>query len=674
MKSFNPTKKPLFNICTLYIFSLFFLLFDQQLSAQNLLPKAQADSLLRIWQDNTKHDTLRLEAIYCFIWEGFLDSEPDSAIYYAQQQYAFAKSVGNSSYMSRALNCLGLAYADKSEQAKAIQYLYEALEISEKSANQKAIAGTLTNLGSCFNDQGNYSKAIDVYGRAISIHEAIGNKPGIAICANALGWLYLSQGNGERATFYFNRGLAIARESKDITDLGDSYNNLANIAQFEKNYIQAKVFLDSALLIFQKANSRAGAAIVTGNIGQNYVKLGDFAQARPYYLMALAETEKLGNLVASSRLAINLGIVDNKEEKYRSALVWCEKGLKTVERIGNIDLEEQACECLYVAYKGLGEGAKALIYHERMLMLNEQLDKATVVRKLQLMEFDKAMLQDSINKAETARLLQEAHLKEIRSKNRTQNIALVIVGVVLMLAAGLYNRLRFVRNAKAELQVEKDRSEVLLHNILPEEIAQELKLKGRSEARDFDLVSILFTDFKGFTEQSASMSATALVNEINVCFETFDKIMEKFGIEKIKTIGDAYMAAGGLPVPSAVSVKNTVLAALEMQTFITQRKAENEVQDLPAFEMRVGIHTGPVVAGIVGVKKFQYDIWGDTVNTAARMEQNGEVGKVNISKNTYNLIENDSLFEFESRGRIAAKGKGEMEMFFVRLKNQTNSN
>jgi len=147
-----------------------------------------------------------------------------------------------------------------------------------------------------------------------------------------------------------------------------------------------------------------------------------------------------------------------------------------------------------------------------------------------------------------------------------------------------------------------------------------------------------------------------------------------YGIEKIKTIGDAYMAAGGLPIPTDDSVKNTVQAALEMQEFITRRKVEMDVEGKQAFEMRVGIHTGPVVAGIVGIKKFQYDVWDDTVNTASRMESTGEVGKVNISQSIYELIQaaersrGAPLFNFIHRGKIKAKGKGEMNMYFVTKK------
>lgn len=275
------------------------------------------------------------------------------------------------------------------------------------------------------------------------------------------------------------------------------------------------------------------------------------------------------------------------------------------------------------------------------------------------------MFKDSIAKAEKARLIQVAHNEEVSQKNRTRNILAVGGFIVLLIAGGIYSRLRYVRKSKATLQVEKDRSDNLLLNILPADIAAELKEKGRADARGFDLVSILFTDFKGFTKASAQLSAQDLVTEIGTCFGAFDGIMTKYNVEKIKTIGDAYMAAGGLPVPTDDSVKNTVLAAIEMQAFISERKAEMDSKGLPAFEMRVGVHSGPVVAGIVGVKKFQYDIWGDTVNTANRMENAGKVGKVNISQGTYELLKDDPDFNFESRGEIEAKGKGEIAMYFV---------
>jgi class 3 adenylate cyclase len=204
-----------------------------------------------------------------------------------------------------------------------------------------------------------------------------------------------------------------------------------------------------------------------------------------------------------------------------------------------------------------------------------------------------------------------------------------------------------------------------LLNILPEEIAEELKEKGSVDAQDYSTVAILFTDFKSFTETASKLSPQKLVEELNVCFKAFDNIMEYYDIEKIKTIGDAYMAAGGLPKPGENYIIKTLFAAIEMQEFIRNRKEANAIKEIPAFEMRVGIHVGSIVAGIVGVKKFQYDVWGDTVNIASRMESNGSVGKINISRDTYLLVKDEKELQFEYRGKIEAKGKGAMEMYFV---------
>lgn len=209
------------------------------------------------------------------------------------------------------------------------------------------------------------------------------------------------------------------------------------------------------------------------------------------------------------------------------------------------------------------------------------------------------------------------------------------------------------------IQQEKKRSDSLLLDILPAEVAEELKVKGYSDAKQFDEVTVLFTDFKGFTTHAENLSAHDLVKEINECFSAFDNILHKHNIEKIKTVGDAYLAASGLPVANPNHAKDTVNAAIEIRDFMLNRRKENP----DSFEVRIGIHSGHVVAGIVGVKKFAYDIWGDTVNTAARMEQNSEAGKINISETTYGLVKDK--FSCEYRGEIEAKNKGKLKMYFV---------
>jgi class 3 adenylate cyclase len=222
------------------------------------------------------------------------------------------------------------------------------------------------------------------------------------------------------------------------------------------------------------------------------------------------------------------------------------------------------------------------------------------------------------------------------------------------------------RRAQRQVEEEQEKTESLLLNILPAEVAEELKATGRARARQFDEATILLSDFRNFTEISSQMTPSELVEELNTCFYAFDRIMRAHELEKIKTIGDAYMAASGLTLAESPSPVRIVEAALEMQRFMADHSQECSDLDKPAFEMRVGVHTGPVVAGVVGDTKFQYDVWGDAVNTASRMESSGEPGEVNISGATYDLVKDTPGLVFTHRGRIQVKGKGELDMYFVR--------
>jgi class 3 adenylate cyclase len=217
-----------------------------------------------------------------------------------------------------------------------------------------------------------------------------------------------------------------------------------------------------------------------------------------------------------------------------------------------------------------------------------------------------------------------------------------------------------------EVQQQKKQIEGLLLNILPEEVAEELKEKGTATPQHYELVSVLFTDFKGFTSISEKISPQEVIENLNICFLAFDEICEKYGLEKIKTIGDAYMCAGGLPVPNISNPFDVVSAGLEMQEWMANWKKEKEKKGEQAWELRLGIHTGEVIAGVIGRNKFAYDIWGDTVNTASRMESSGMEGKVNISETTYQYIKDK--FQCEFRGEISAKNKGNIKMYFVEKK------
>lgn len=224
-------------------------------------------------------------------------------------------------------------------------------------------------------------------------------------------------------------------------------------------------------------------------------------------------------------------------------------------------------------------------------------------------------------------------------------------------------RTKEITEQKNLIEEERQKSEALLLNILPSETAEELKLNGKSEPRRFEEVSVLFTDFVSFSKVSERVTADVLVNEIHHYFSAFDNIISKYNLEKIKTIGDSYMCAGGIPVSLSDHACLTVRAALEIADFVNKTRLERLKTGELSFEIRIGVHSGPVVAGIVGIRKFAYDIWGDTVNYASRMESSGQPGRVNISGITYNLIKH--RFKCTYRGKIEAKGKGYLDMYFV---------
>ncbi|MCE9596616.1 MAG: adenylate/guanylate cyclase domain-containing protein [Spirochaetia bacterium] len=211
---------------------------------------------------------------------------------------------------------------------------------------------------------------------------------------------------------------------------------------------------------------------------------------------------------------------------------------------------------------------------------------------------------------------------------------------------------------------EREKSERLLLNILPVEIADELKRNDRVQPRNYEAVSVLFTDLVGFTKIAEHLKPDELVHELDSCFTSFDSIIKKHKLEKIKTIGDSYMCAGGVPHNNRSNPVDCVLAALKMVNYMTKLKAEREAKGLPVWEIRLGIHTGHLVAGVIGQEKFAYDIWGDTVNIASRMESSGIPMQVNISRDTYELVKD--FFECEYRGAVKAKNKGEIDMYLVR--------
>jgi class 3 adenylate cyclase len=236
-------------------------------------------------------------------------------------------------------------------------------------------------------------------------------------------------------------------------------------------------------------------------------------------------------------------------------------------------------------------------------------------------------------------------------------MASIVIGAFAGYSLENYSRSDFINNRL--IQSERLKSEKLLLNVLPESIADELKRSTDTIAESFESITILFADIVGFTKFSSSTSPKELVDLLNQIFSMFDEIVDRYGAEKIKTIGDAYMVAGGLPQRSDNHAEAIACLALDMRETLDQFNI-NAKQD---FNIRIGIHTGPVVAGVIGIRKFSYDIWGDSVNTASRMESHGISGQIQVTNATYAILKD--TFIFEKRGEIEVKGKGKMKTYFL---------
>ena len=370
--------------------------------------------------------------------------------------------------------------------------------------------------------------------------------------------------------------------------------------------------------------------VAYGNIGYVYyeegsrIKLSNATKAKRYFDQSLEASmkakqlfEELNNRRFSIIAELNIGLVYNELKDFGTAKKWCLSAFTTAEELKIPPLIRDACDCLYKSSKGSGNMTEALNYFEIYKEMNDSIqnidNERSMVEKELNFKYEKEQLGDSLEYAQ----------KEIiaDSQIQKQRIGLISTGGILLLIIVL-----MVVVVKG-----KKRSEELLLNILPFETAQELKKKGYAETKNFESATVLFTDFKGFTTISELLSPKELITEIDTCFKGIDRIMEKYQIEKIKTIGDAYMAAGGLPNKNTSHPLDVVMAAQEILLLIEGLKQERIEKNLPYFDIRIGVHTGPVIAGIVGFKKFSYDIWGDTVNIASRMESSGEINKINVS-------------------------------------------
>ncbi|MBL7924745.1 MAG: hypothetical protein JNL88_11150, partial [Bacteroidia bacterium] len=390
-----------------------------------------------------------------------------------------------------------------------------------------------------------------------------------------------------------------------------------------------------------------------------------------YLLRSRSMFEQAGELEGMADAGNRIAGILRRQSRQKEATRYAEQSLELARQLGYPELLLNSAQLLYDLYKEAGEPQKALPMYELFIrmrdsLINEENSRSDIRQRFRY-EYDKKAATDSVKAAGQREIL----AAEI-SKQKIQRWALTgILALTLIFTVFVYNRFRLTRKQKQriqeqhrELSLEKKKSDDLLLNILPHETAEELKRTGSAKARHYDNVSVLFTDFCNFTGAAERMAPEELVQEIHHCYSAFDRILSAYPIEKIKTIGDGYMCASGLPQENPQHAADTVRAALDILRFMQAYQVERERQQRAFFEVRIGIHSGPVVAGIVGSTKFAYDIWGDTVNIASRMENAALKGTINISEKTHALVA--GRFGAEYRGLVEVRHRGQIGMYTVR--------
>jgi class 3 adenylate cyclase/Tfp pilus assembly protein PilF len=483
----------------------------------------------------------------------------------------------------------------------------------------------------------------------------------IVSAMNNIGVVYLNKKSTHgKAMLYFMKAVTLSELSRDREAIGTATVNLGELYLEQGNY-------DKALFYFQKSleayKDSENLSYCLNNIGKLYTSMGNYPLAKQYHDQALAISTKLSARPDMVISLLGLASMYTKQEDYPNAL----KSYKKAEGIaGEINAAydlKNSYEGLALVYSRLSDFANAYKYQTLLTGIKDTLYNAEADKKMLGLQFD---FEIQKKEGQISLLKKDKDLQELslRRQRLVRNTLLAGFGMILIIAFILFRNYRNKAKLNRILDHQNAKIQHLLLNILPSEVADELQKNGHAVPKYYESVSVLFTDIVGFTKIADTISPQEVVAELNDCFIAFDEIIEKHNLEKIKTIGDSYMCAGGIPRKDELHALKIVRAAFDIQACMHAKNEIRKAGGLPPWELRIGIHTGPVVAGVVGKNKYAYDIWGSTVNIASRMESNGQPGQINISSGVYELVKDN--YHCTPRGKIFAKNVGEIDMYFVK--------
>ncbi len=604
-------------------------------------------------------DSLKVNALIT-LSSKYLGSDHQEAMRCGYKALDLAEEIDFQKGRAYAYKAIGLANYYQANYPEAVIQFQNSLTVFDSLSFKVGIANILSNLGATYFNAGDDAKAIDFYLRSLRISEEVNDRLRIGTALNNIGGVY----NNKPATLdksleYFLKALPIFREIDYQDGIATVSMNVGEIYMKRKQYDSAIYYFDASLKIFDES---IDATFPLTFLGEIYGQRNDFTRAYSYHDKAIKIAEELDAKLELIQSIIGLARTQKNHRAVKQSIASYQRAQKVAEEVTARKELKEIYEGLSDLYAHDGEFEKAFGYNTLLATIKDSLynsDNDTKIQQLQF-NFDIEKKEDEIDLLTKDQALKSATIQ----RQRVVNYAAGITGFLLVLVLiGFYNRHRYTQKTNKIIKDERDRSKELLLNILPSETAHELETNGHAQTRFYDSVTVLFADFKGFSSISRTLKPQELVAELNDYFIAFDEIVEKFNLEKIKTIGDAYMCAGGIPTTNDTHPFNAVEAGLAMQDFMTSRNAARKANGQDAWDLRIGIHIGPIVAGVVGKKKYAYDIWGDTVNIASRMESSSEGGRVNISSSLYDIVKDK--YQCHYRGKIFAKNIGEIDMYFV---------
>ena len=554
-----------------------------------------------------------------------------------------------------------LSFNETNNLQLSLQYAEELIVLAKREKNYLYLHRGYYQKGNKHRLSGDFDKSLDAFFKSGEAAIKAKYSSGEGLSSSAIADVYSVMGNTSNAELYYSKAIIILRKTDNVIGLGSTLLNAGDEYLKNKKYKTALRYFKEAGTIFSKADYLVGKAYTLGNIGMAYAEQGKDDLAMENISKAIVILESLNDYYAVSDYLICMSDIYLKRDDTTTALGYAKRSLKLAQKYGLKDQISKSNLKMSQLYENVGNLNESLKHYKNYIIYR---DSVTNLKSVQQMADIRTNHEVSQKQIQVDILKKDKEIQQLKSKRqRNLNYATAIsLLFIALLAIGLHRRYKFIKKTNSIIEAEKNRSDTLLLNILPEETALELKQSGKVQAKKFDSVTVLFTDFKGFTQYAENLSPEQLVESVDFYFSKFDTIIEKYGLEKIKTVGDAYMCAGGLPFSTEDHAIKMVHAAIEIAKFVADSKMIDS-SEFTRFEIRIGINSGPVVAGVVGIKKFAYDIWGDTVNIASRMESCSEAGKINISSKTYELIKD--TFDCDYRGEIEVKNKGMMKMYFV---------